>query len=65
MFKHKGFRLSFVGAVIAGVSGALFLVLPDTLPSIALLIGGTMVWAGLLWTLFGYYMPPSEPTRPS
>jgi hypothetical protein len=65
MRKHKGLRLSVIGAVIALTSIALLIVLPDLGPSIGLLIGGAMVWGGLLWTLFGYYVPPGESTPPS
>jgi hypothetical protein len=65
MEKHKGLRLSVIGAVIFLISVALLLVLPDLLPAIGLLVGGALVWGGLIWTLFGYYASPSGPMSDS
>lgn len=63
--KHKGLRLSVIGAGIFLVSIALLTVLPALLPSIGMIVGGGLVWGGLIWTLFGYYSAPSGPTSPS
>jgi hypothetical protein len=59
--KHKGLRLSLVGALIFVVSLAGLLVLPDLAPALGMLAGGALVWGGLIWTLFGYYGSPDDP----
>jgi hypothetical protein len=60
VLQHKGFRLSLIGAAIFFVSLALLAVMPPVGPLIGLTLGGVLVWAGLMWTLFGYYSTPED-----
>ena len=63
MSKHPGLRMSVIGAFIFLISLALLAVMPYLVPSIVMVVGGLMVWGGLIWTLFGYYTPegPAPP----
>ncbi|HXH21363.1 MAG TPA: hypothetical protein VNN10_04980 [Dehalococcoidia bacterium] len=61
MQKHKGLRLSLIGALVFLISISLLLVLPDLVPAVGMLLGGALVWGGLIWTLFGYYTSPEGP----
>jgi hypothetical protein len=60
--QHKGLRLSLIGLVIVLASVVLFFLAGDVVPAIGMLVGGVLVWAGLFWTLFGYYASPHQPT---
>jgi hypothetical protein len=60
--QHKGLRLSLIGLVIVLASVVLFFLAGDVVPAIGMLVGGILVWAGLFWTLFGYYTSPNQPT---
>jgi hypothetical protein len=62
--KHTGLRISVIGAVICLISLPLLSALPKELPSAGIVIGGAMVWLGLMWTIFGYYNTPHEPMPP-
>jgi hypothetical protein len=62
--KHKGLRLSAIGALICILSLPLLSIMPRGIPSLGILVGGLLVWGGLMWTLFGYYAAPHEPTPP-
>ena len=57
---HPGLRLSAIGGVIflAGILTLLFL--PAAVSVFVMIAGGMGVWGGFLWTLFSWYVPPSE-----
>ena len=57
---HPGWRLSAVGGVIFLASLSSMVVLPHVLSVAGMLVGGMATWAGFLWTLFAWYVPPSE-----
>ncbi len=65
MLRSPGLRLSLVGAAVFLASVASLIVLPHTLPVLGMLIGGLGVWAGFIWTLFGYHVPTSRPPSDS
>lgn len=62
--KHNGLVLSAIGALVFVIGALLLLALPSYVGSTGILAGGLMVWAGLIWTLFGYYTPPDEAGKP-
>jgi hypothetical protein len=62
MSKHKGLRLSMIGALIFLISLPLLAVLPSVIASIGIVGGGALVWGGLMWTIFSSPVPPEEPT---
>jgi hypothetical protein len=55
MLRIRGFRYSLVGAVIFLVSIASLAILPDLLPVLGMLAGGTLVFGGFVMTIFHYY----------
>jgi hypothetical protein len=57
---HPGLRLSAIGGVIflAGLLTLLFL--PAAVSVFVMIVGGMGVWGGFLWTIFSWYVPPSE-----
>jgi hypothetical protein len=57
---HPGLRLSAIGGVVflAGILTLLFL--PPAASVFIMIAGGMGVWSGFLWTLFSWYVPPSE-----
>ena len=59
MLYTRGLRISLAGAVIflAGISS--LVVLPDLVAVIGMTLGGTLVFAGFVWTIFSYYTQPN------
>ena len=57
---HPGLRLSAIGGVVflAGMLTLLFL--PAAVSVFVMLAGGMGVWSGFIWTLFNWYVPPSQ-----
>jgi hypothetical protein len=57
---HPGLRLSAIGGVVflAGILTLFFL--PAVVSVLVMLAGGMGVWSGFLWTLFSWYVPPSN-----
>jgi hypothetical protein len=58
---HPGLRLSAIGGVVFVISLASLFVLPPAVSVAGMIVGGMGVWTGFLWTLFAWYVPPSEP----
>jgi hypothetical protein len=57
---HPGLRLSAIGGVVF-LAGILTLFFLPAAVSVFVMIGGGMgVWGGFLWTIFSWYVPPSE-----
>jgi len=56
-----GLRLSFVGGVVVLISGLSLLLLPDMISGAGMLLGACAVGGGFMWTMFEFYVPPSEP----
>jgi hypothetical protein len=57
---HPGLRLSAIGLVVFLAGIISLLVLPAGVAVAVMLIGGMGVWSGFLWTLFAWYVPPSN-----
>lgn len=57
---HPGLRLSAIGGVVFLAGLLSLLVLPAVVSVVAMLMGGMGVWSGFLWTLFSWYVPPSQ-----
>jgi ABC-type xylose transport system permease subunit len=64
MSKHKGLRLSVIGGLIFIISLIMLAFISWEIPSVVMIVGGVLVWGGLVWTLFGYYSADEPRTHP-
>ena len=65
MLKTPGLRLSLVGGLVVAIGLIALVFLPDTLPAVAMMLGGLAVIGGFVWSLAQFYIdtptPPNEP----
>ena len=57
MVSSNGLRLSLFGLALLVLSMAALLFLPKLVPAIGMMVGGSCVMAGFIWTLLVYYLP--------
>jgi hypothetical protein len=50
-----GLRLSLAGGIVVVVSLIALVVLPDTIPAVAMMVGGLAVIGGFIWSLAYFY----------
>jgi hypothetical protein len=50
-----GIRLSLAGGIVVVVSLIALIVLPDTVPALAMMLGGLAVIGGFVWSLAQFY----------
>jgi hypothetical protein len=63
--KHKGLRISLIGMLIFLVSIAMLTVGPDIPARLGMVMGGVMVWGGLIKTIMDMSSSgPEEPLPP-
>lgn len=55
MINSPGIRLSLAGGIVVVVSLIALIVLPDTVPAIAMMLGGLAVIGGFVWSLAHFY----------
>ena len=55
MTNTPGIRLSLAGGIVVVVSLIALIVLPDTVPALAMMLGGLAVIGGFVWSLAHFY----------
>jgi hypothetical protein len=55
VINSPGIRLSLAGGIVVVVSLIALIVLPDTVPAIAMMLGGLAVIGGFVWSLAHFY----------
>ena len=55
MINSPGIRLSLAGGIVVVVSLIALIVLPDTVPALAMMLGGLAVIGGFVWSLAHFY----------